>query len=400
MDNEKIIRLMEGYESGTLTPAEELAYLQWYRQAGLAEFDGVFAARQNLSDVSSSYPDQLEAFRERMEAAIQDFEEADQPAASPVFSRPRRGMIRYISVAAAVLVCVSIGGWWWSNANHPAPKSAPIVRYDGDALPGSDRAVLTLSNGARIILDSTADGLLTRQGSTQVVKHNGQLAYKTADQIGGREKDMVFNTLTTPRGGQYKLQLPDGSRVWLDAASSISYPTAFTGKERRVRITGQAYLEMARNPSQPFITEVNGMEIKDMGTAFNISAYNDETTSKITLVSGSIEVGLNAERAVLRPAQQFQVTGGKWKIVSQADLEEALAWKENRFFFGEKTDIATIMRQLARWYDVDVKYQGQVDIHFGGRISRQINVSKVLEKLALTGEVQFRIEGKTIIVTP
>lgn len=306
----------------------------------------------------------------------------------------RLGNRRWIRYAAAIVLLLGAGAYYLRvKTRHPAETLVLA-----DVPPGGNKAVLTLANGQKVILDSLANGVIAQQGNASVDKIGGSgLAYKVTDEGKG---PLLYNTLTTPRGGQYTLRLPDGSRVWLDAESSITYPTAFTDKERRVKITGQAYLEIAHNAAQPFITEVNGMEIKDIGTAFNINAYSDEALVSITLVTGAVAVGVQPQNVVLQPGQQFVLTGDKGQVVDHADLDQALAWKNGKFLFGEKADISTIMRQLARWYDVDVKYEGQVGVHFGGSISRQVNVSKVLEKLALTGDVKFRIEGRTIIVTP
>ena len=298
------------------------------------------------------------------------------------------GNRRWIWYAAASMVLLLGSGAYYLHRVKTQADTTVIA----DVPPGGNKAILTLANGQKVVLDSLANGVIAQQGSTSVDKVGSGLAYKINDDGG----PALMNTLTTPRGGQYTLRLPDGTRVWLDAASSITYPTAFTGKERRVKVTGQVYLEIAHNAARPFITEVDGMEIKDIGTAFNINAYSDEASVKITLVTGAVAVGAQ----VLQPGQQFILTGGNGEVIDHADLDEALAWKNGKFLFGEKTDIATIMRQLARWYDVDVKYEGQVGVHFGGSISRQVNVSKVLDKLALTGDVKFRIEGRTIIVTP
>jgi hypothetical protein len=302
------------------------------------------------------------------------------------------------SAAAAIALMLAGGAYIYMSSRKTIPVTKATLAAASDVPPGVSKAVLTLASGQRIILDSAATGTIAFQGSTAIDKvAGGGLSYKEGNHTSGT---VLLNTLTTPRGGQYMLRLPDGSRVWLDAASSITYPTAFTGKERRVKITGQAYLEIVHHASMPFITEVNGTEIKDIGTAFNINAYDDEAAFKITLVSGSVAIGGPAEKVVLQPRQQLKVTGSQWQVLDHADMKEVLAWKNGKFLFGEKADIATIMRQLARWYDVDVQYQGQVRAHFGGGISRQVNISKVLEKLSLTGEVNFKIDGKTIIVTP
>lgn len=374
-----ILTLLKAHLEGVIGPEDKAELDQWIESS-----DENRAFFQEINDP------------EKVMAALRKMEQYDEDAIWEKVMNGKSqnskviplGNRRWIWYAAASMVLLLGSGAYYLHRVKTQTETTIIA----DVPPGGNKAVLTLANGQKVVLDSLANGVIAQQGSTSVDKVGSGLTYKINDD-GGLA---LMNTLTTPRGGQYTLRLPDGTRVWLDAASSITYPTAFTGKERRVKITGQVYLEIAHNAAQPFITEVDGMEIKDIGTAFNINAYNDEASVKITLVTGAVAVGAQ----VLQPGQQFILTGGNGEVIDHADLDEALAWKNGKFLFGEKTDIATIMRQLARWYDVDVKYEGQVGVHFGGSISRQVNVSKVLDKLALTGDVKFRIEGRTIIVTP
>ena len=374
-----ILTLLKAHLEGVIGPEDKAELDQWIESS-----DENRAFFQEIND-----PEKVMAALRKMEQYDEDriWEKVmnGRSQNSKVIPLANR---RWIWYAAASMVLLLGSGAYYLHRVKTQAETTIIA----DVPPGGNKAILTLANGQKVVLDSLANGVIAQQGSTSVDKVGSGLAYKINDDGG----PVLMNTLTTPRGGQYTLRLPDGTRVWLDAASSITYPTAFTGKERRVKITGQVYLEIAHNAAQPFITEVDGMEIKDIGTAFNINAYNDEASVKITLVTGAVAVGAQ----VLQPGQQFILTGGNGEVIDHADLDEALAWKNGKFLFGEKTDIATIMRQLARWYDVDVKYEGQVGVHFGGSISRQVNVSKVLDKLALTGDVKFRIEGRTIIVTP
>ena len=374
-----ILTLLKAHLEGAIGPEDKAELDQWIESS-----DENRAFFQEINDP------------EKVMAALRKMEQYDEDAIWEKVMNGKSqnskviplGNRRWIWYAAASMVLLLGSGAYYLHRVKTQTETTIIA----DVPPGGNKAILTLANGQKVVLDSLANGVIAQQGSTSVDKVGSGLAYKINDDGG----PVLINTLTTPRGGQYTLRLPDGTRVWLDAASSITYPTAFTGKERRVKITGQVYLEIAHNATRPFITEVDGMEIKDIGTAFNINAYNDEASVKITLVTGAVAVGAQ----VLQPGQQFILTGGNGEVIDHADLDEALAWKNGKFLFGEKTDIATIMRQLARWYDVDVKYEGQVGVHFGGSISRQVNVSKVLDKLALTGDVKFRIEGRTIIVTP
>jgi ferric-dicitrate binding protein FerR (iron transport regulator) len=220
------------------------------------------------------------------------------------------------------------------------------------------------------------------------------------------EKDAAFyNTITTPRGGQYQVTLSDGTKVWLNAASSIRFPVLFTGNERKVEITGEAYFEVAKNVSKPFKVKTISSEVEVLGTHFNVNAYDDEAVAKTTLLEGLVKVsvpqtGGKLAARFLQPGQQSGITkDGRISVLNNADTEEAVAWKNGRFQF-RSADLKSILRQISRWYDVDVVYKGNVDLHFTGQLTRDDYVSKVFDKLALTGEVHFKIEGKKIIVSP
>jgi ferric-dicitrate binding protein FerR (iron transport regulator) len=194
--------------------------------------------------------------------------------------------------------------------------------------------------------------------------------------------------------------LSDGSKVWLNAASSLRFPASFAGKERKVELLGEAYFEVAKNAAMPFKVKVNGMEVEVLGTHFNINSYENESTVRTTLLEGSVKINNNNSSSLLKPGQQAQVNkAGEIKIINNVDVEEAIAWKEGKFQF-DRADIHDIMRQLARWYDVDVEYKGSVSSHFGGTISRDVNLSQVLNMLHLTGEVKFQIEDRKVIVMP
>ena len=261
-----------------------------------------------------------------------------------------------------------------------------------------NKAILTLSDGSTIILDDAKNGQVAQQGGTQIAKlANGQLVYNALD---GKPAEVVFNTLTTPRGGQFKLTLPDGSEVWLNASSSIKYPTAFIGNERKVEISGEAYFEIVHNAAKPFKVSVNGMEVKVLGTHFNINAYNDEASVKTTLLEGSISLTKADAATTLKPGQQAQLgNGGNIKVIDNVDIDQVVAWKNGYFSFN-RADLQTVMRQIARWYDVDISYEGKIpERQFGGKIDRNSNASEVL-KILEESKVHFRIEEKKIIVTP
>ena len=241
------------------------------------------------------------------------------------------------------------------------------------------------------------NGQVAKQGGAQIEKlTNGQLVYTP---LINKSDKVVFNTLATPRGGQFKLSLPDGSEVWLNAVSSIRYPTAFIGNERKVEITGEAYFEIAHDAAKPFKVIVNGTEVKVLGTHFNINAYNDEATVKTTLLEGIVSLS-NAASAVvtLKPGQQAQIGNSRdIKVINNVDIDQEVAWK-NGYFSFYKADLQTVMRQIGRWYDLEILYEGKIpERQFGGKIDRNSNATEVL-KILEESKVHFRIEDGKIVV--
>ncbi|HTI08209.1 MAG TPA: FecR domain-containing protein [Puia sp.] len=280
-------------------------------------------------------------------------------------------------------------------------RTAPVAILKNDVAPGGNKAVLTLSDGSQIVLDSATEGVLSRQGNSKVLKlSNGQLAYTSNGRSLNDASQPVYNTISTPRGGQYQLVLADGTKVWLNASSSLRYPVAFSGKERSVRLTGEGYFEVAKNEAMPFKVNVNTMEVDVLGTHFNVNAYSDEPTVKTTLLEGAVKIVNEHSASILSPGEQAQVNKeGQFHITSQVDLDGIVAWKDGYFQFNQ-ADLKSIMRQISRWYDVDIRYEGEIpERKFGGEISRTSNMSEVLKILDMS-QVHFRIEGKTLILTP
>jgi ferric-dicitrate binding protein FerR (iron transport regulator) len=307
-----------------------------------------------------------------------------------------------IAGAAAIILLLGAGAYLWiqhqdrpditRNENRPG-------LLKNDALPGRNGAILTLADKHQVVLDSLGDGVVTTQGKTTVLIKNGQLVYAAA----GPEGALLYNTMTTPRGRQYQLTLPDGSIVWLNAASSITYPTAFSAAERSVSITGEAYFEVTKDRTRPFRVKVNEMQVEVLGTSFNINAYPDQASIRTTLLKGSVKVRSVQAAVTLQPGQQASLSASSsaplLQVRSDADIDEVMAWK-NGFFKFNDTDIRTVMQQLERWYDLQVVYEGAVPKdHFGGKLPRDANASEVLKALEQT-QVHFRIEGKKLIVMP
>lgn len=253
-------------------------------------------------------------------------------------------------------------------------------------------------------MGNAGNGTIALQGNTQVDKiRNGQLVYQAT---GSSDKwqnatanQVTYNTVSTPKAGEYEITLPDGTKIWLNSVSSITFPTAFTGNERRVSITGEVYFEVAKNKNKPFIVETRGQNVTVLGTHFNINAYDDENTIKTTLLEGSIKLSAHSNSKILTPGQQAEVTNNRITIINNSDTEAAVAWK-NGYFVFDNTDLPTLMRQLSRWYDVNTVYNGNAGNHeFVGQIKRSVKLSSVLKILEASG-VHFKIEGENLYIQP
>ncbi len=297
--------------------------------------------------------------------------------------------------AAAVVVILAFSVFFLLNKNDKETfDSTNVLVNQNDIPPGREGAILTLSDGQVVLLDTAQNGILAQQGSLQIIKNNGQIQYS-----GQSSSEVLYNTMTTPNGRQYNLVLADGSKVWLNAASSVNFPTSFPGDERKVSITGEAYFEIAHNPSKPFIVSVKGVEINVLGTKFNVMAYTDEGVIKATLLEGKISVQNNSDKNLLSPGQQAEIKKGEMFINNNVSIEEAIAWKNGAFYF-QSVDIINLMRQVARWYDVEVVYSGEKPKdRFTGSISRNVNLSQFLKMLEYS-DVNFKIQDRKIIVMP
>jgi transmembrane sensor len=329
-------------------------------------------------------------------------------AEPPIKQRPVIAF-RWMYVAAAAVMIGIVFSIFYYFIYIPGKKPGIVdnnqSKTNTQIAPGGDGAVLTLSDGTSIILDSTKNGVVTEQGNTKVVKTNsGELKYET----GSKQAEVVYNLLTTPRGKKFSVQLPDGTIVWLNAASSLRYPTVFTGSERKVELTGEAYFEVTKLEGKPFKVAVTAgktkSEVEVLGTHFNIMAYADEPAIATTLLEGKVKVSAaNLQISkMLAPGQQSRLSSAdedNITIIREANTEQALAWKNGNFDF-ENTDIKTIMRQIERWYDVEVVYEGIIpEKTYRGGTSRAQDVRTVLDQLEYAG-INCNIVGRKIIVTP
>lgn len=304
-----------------------------------------------------------------------------------------------IGAAASVILLFSVGGYRMLH-KKPQPRITVYEKDVEDIQPGGNKAILTLGNGQQVALaDATNGSTIARQGSTIVSKTAaGQIVYNDSGNLQNATAKRLMNTITTPRGGQWFVTLSDGTKVWLNAASSISYPVAFTGNERRVSITGEAYFEVMHNAAKPFRVQVGNMVVEDIGTAFNINAYTDESAIKTTLVTGSAKISDNNEERILIPGQQAITKANEDSIrIEKVNVEDVIGWKNGHFYF-ENEDLETIMKQVSRWYDVNVVYQGAIPNRiFVGGMSRKSNLSELIKILEYEN-VHCTLNDKTITV--
>jgi ferric-dicitrate binding protein FerR (iron transport regulator) len=302
-------------------------------------------------------------------------------------------IVRY-AAAAALLIAATCWYLWQHSAgttSDPSAKTATIVA------PAASGAMLTLSDGTSVQLDAAQNGLVAEQEGSKLQLQSGRLSYDAATASG----KIVYNTLSTARGKLFQLLLPDGSKAWLNAASSITYPTAFAGNERLVSVTGEVYFEVSPSPQKPFRIRINNnTTVQVLGTSFNINAYTDEPLISATLLEGSIKIKLPQQEKLLQPGQQLQCDQqGELIAINQADISKVIAWKEGIFNF-RNAGIEEVMRQISRWYDVDIVYEkGIPSIRFEGMIGRDLNLNDVLHGLKETG-IHFKVEGKQLTVLP
>ncbi|MET6996082.1 FecR domain-containing protein [Chitinophaga defluvii] len=379
MEQQRISHLLEKHLAGTLDDAERQELEALIQQPDTAAWEDAISLQLSQQDDPGEAIDQQAA-----RAAVARIVSLDKRRMTATYVRPWW----HWAAAAVLLFCLAGTYFWYQYQPGLQPDKVEMTTF----APGTTKAMLTLADGSKVALDSTGNQLID-QGGTAVRQQGGQLLYE-ADR---NNKTVSYNTLTTPSGGQFKVVLPDGSRVWLNAASSIRYPTAFTGTERRVELTGEGYLEVAKNEHQPFRVIVNDQtEIEVLGTQFNINSYTDEPVVRTTLVEGRVRVLQGKASAILQPGQQAIIQNGI-TVDKHANVDGAVAWKNGQFNFDGAT-LDEFMRQLARWYDIKVVYKGKVpDKSFQGKLGRDLDLYEILAALNDFG-IQYKLEGKTLII--
>jgi transmembrane sensor len=380
MTQAEYLSLYEKYIAGEATP-DEIKEVLLYRD----EFEMYVAVKDDEANEYSETKGRI-------------LNKLNKSTGQPVIVKLQR--IKWWSSAAAILIFGTAGLLFLKNNQTVKPlKNTKTTIAVHDVAPGSNKAILTLASGKVISLNDIANGIISKQRDLTVKKQNGGIVEYVAS-AEDKDENPVTNSISTPRGGQYQLVLSDGTKVWLNAASSLKFPSFFAGRNRTVELTGEAYFEVAKNKKMPFIVKFNDANIEVLGTHFDIKAYDDEDT-KATLAEGSIKISKNSQQKILVPGQQVVVSKVADNLeVSPANMDEALAWKNGYFIFHDAS-IQSIMKTAARWYDVDVAYDADIrNKKFGGRVSKYKNISELLKNMELTGTIHFKIEGRRITVMP
>ncbi len=384
MSNDRLKYLLERYIKDASTPEETKELFKWVR---------------NLSNDS--------LLKQRVKELWLDREGTQQPETDwgIIYSRILNAPVStekrvWLRVAAAIVVILGLCTFFLLSGHNDqiaVMDEGQLIKEE--LIPGGDKAILTLANGEQIVLENSEDGTLTEQGNTKIIKlDQGQLSYQGLDSESGV---LMYNTISTPRGGQYQIVLSDGSKVWLNASSSLRFPVAFANSNRDVTLIGEGYFEIIEKKTSPFVVKVNGIEIHVLGTHFNINGYTDEGSTKTTLLEGAVKVYDGRTNKVIHPGEQAEFRKNSI-LIHEVDVDAVIAWKNGRFIFkGE--DIHSVMRQLSRWYDADVSFEENVTREqFVGVInrSRYDSIVEILEMLEKTGTVSFSIQGNNIKVKP
>jgi ferric-dicitrate binding protein FerR (iron transport regulator) len=375
MDPQEIENLFERYNNGEATPEERALVETWYLTYGGKKTDPL--------------PGQVKT----------DQQESLNELLSQI--NPERRLWPRFAAAASILLFISIGGWLFiSHKKSQDNQYAANQVARKQILPGGNKAIITLSDGTNITLGDAKIGLLATQGNTQIDQtQHGQIRYAATEASDTKSSNaLMYNTASTPRGGQYQLVLSDGTKVWLNASSSIRFPVVFKGSERRVQITGEAYFEVAHNAAMPFRVEARGQTVEVLGTHFNVNAYDDEASVKTTLLEGSVKVTAEGGSATIKPGEQADLKDGKLSV-DEVDVGDVVAWKNGYFSFKDD-DLKGVMRQISRWYDVDITYDGNIpERKFSGEIARNTNISQMLDILTFK-KIHYKITGNQIIIKP
>ena len=375
--------LAEKWLYGTITEDEKKEFNEWYSD------------EEMTLNIPAKFAQSEKELHKRMLTAITQ----QKNESAKIVSFQKSLLLKLAAASIVILLCsISLYSYFHQKKQTDTIVKTEIRNLKQDISPGGNKAILVLADGTKVILDTAMNGTIARDMGTSMVKLNNGLLACTSGK--GNNIKVGYNTLSTPRGGQYAITLADGTRVWMNSASSLRFPGAFIGSEREVEVNGEAYFEVAKDRSHPFRVKVNGMNVQVLGTHFNIMAYDDEEMIKTTLLEGSVRIHNNNTMALLKPGQQAQVgSGGQIMIKKDVNVKEAIAWKNGLFNF-EGAGIEKIMRQMSRWYNIEVEFKVKITDHFTGTISKNVGIQKVFDMIEYTGAVHFIIKGTKVIVIP
>jgi len=383
MEKQRYLNLLEKYLAGKSTGKEEALLDEYYKRL------------EEMSDVSLS-DEQAHSLKVSIMEKISARIDSPNELSKQIVKRSYR--IWY--AAASILIMIAVGSFFIRRDKKAEMVSKVPGATKQDIRPGSNKAVLTLSTGEQIVLTEPHAGILAREGAAEIIKkENGELVYNLGDKTAAHSAKPIYNTITVPRGGQYQLVLSDGSKVLLNAATSLTYPAEFNGRYRNVELKGEGYFEVAKNASKPFIVKANNVEVRVLGTHFNISAYSDDANITTTLIEGAVSVNKGKQTKLLAPGQQgiSAYTTGEISV-QPANIEQTMGWVKGNFVFKD-LNIKEVMKIASRWYDIEVEYRGNVQSKkFGGTTSRFSNITELLDYMKITGGVNYKIEGRRVIL--
>ena len=392
--NEKALHsLLIKFTENRLSEQEHQEFVNWLNSASEKRVKEVLAQYSSFFENNTDFNlPQYQGLKDKINNQLNYLDAHQSPVIEShqftLFSR-----LRNVAVAAIILICSFLGLYLYRPAIQQSVE--PIAKRGQRIVPGSNKASLTLADGRTIILANEANGRLALQNGSGIDKvKDGQIAYKRVDRPTG--KNAGDNILTIPAGGQYQVILPDGTKVWLNAATTLRFPSAFSGRERVVNLDGEAYFEVAKNKAMPFMVNVNHTQVRVLGTHFNIMGYKNEPDTHTTLLEGSVKIINGSSSKNIVPGQQA-IVNNQIKVIS-VDTSQAVGWKNGNFTFSHE-NIRVVMNKIARWYNVDIQYQGKVtNEEFVGTIPRSKDITEVLHKLELTGLLKFRLKERSVLV--
>jgi len=404
MNQAKLVRLLQDYFDNTISKTDLIELL---RHLNASETDDI---ADLVKEEMLKLQDGPEFNGLRKYDVLQRIKSDPRLVNDPFFSSDEGPKIlklyqkSWLKVAVAILMMSAGLGLFMMNGKTKMPAT-PVAQtqLSRPIVPGCNKATLTLSTGKIIQLDTVNNGLIANAGKARVLKNNkAQLIYEhpsVSSSLAADNHVPVYNILSTPKGGVFQVILSDGTKVWLNSASSLKFPTEFSGNERRVTLTGEAYFEVAKNKDKPFFVDVNSVDVRVLGTHFNIAAYQDDNDITTTLLEGAVQVKNNNQLSVIKPGEQAVVDNNTNVIkVKPANIERAMAWKNGYFIFCDE-DVRSIMKKISRWYNVEVEYRAEfANIRFGGTFYRTKSIDELLSYLEEVGKIHFKIEGRRIIV--